>query len=406
MKSTDDQGLIQVIVASEADSTYIRAIPTAQAKAGDGSVSLNLGLPPECATSVAAGGKRPEMKDMNGIWNLLSRAIQSLQAYRGVYNASFSTAIGGYPKYALVSDGSGNFWVSTVDQNVTTPGAIGANWQNLFNGYITENAADTRYVLSTGPTNAQSGIKIYIAWPTDETAKSTGYRPLLQVQADYIGALALYADILALQSSKVSKSGDTMTDQLTIATNSGHGINATGQQALGNGIVYSPAIKTGISDTSLAYLQYEFLAGQYARLGILVQDGTSVDEFYLTPDGRIKTFSGKTFAWTSDIPAAPDLSPYALKSSFDSGPITGGYYTRIGNVLTQSFTVSGIQPGNTITIPISLSGNPVSITTAPNSGGNTGSDPSTGNWSSTQFAFFNNGQTVESYSFVVVGPVA
>lgn len=138
MKSTDDKGLIPVIVASEADSTYIRTIPAAQPATGDGSVSLDLGLPPECATSVAAGGKRPEMKDMNGIWNLFSRAIQSLQAYRGVYDSSFAASIGGYPKNAMVSDSSGNFWVSTADQNTTVPGASGANWQSLFNGYATE----------------------------------------------------------------------------------------------------------------------------------------------------------------------------------------------------------------------------------------------------------------------------
>lgn len=145
MKSTDDQGLIPVIVASEADSTYIRTIPIAQAAAGDGSVSLDLGLPPECAISVAAGGKRPELKDMNGIWNLFSRAIQSLQAYRGVYNASFASAIGGYPKYALVSDSSGNFWVSTVDQNTTTPGETDAFWNSLFSGYATESWANGKF---------------------------------------------------------------------------------------------------------------------------------------------------------------------------------------------------------------------------------------------------------------------
>lgn len=170
MKSTDDQGLIPVIVASEADSTYIRTIPTAQPAAGDGSVSLELGLPPECATAVAAGGKRPQEKDMNGIWNLFSRAIQSLQAYRGVYNASFATAIGGYPKYAMVSDSSGNFWVSTADGNTTVPGATGASWQSLFNGYLTQSdAADTYYPIAGGyvggyvttNTNTHSGNLYY-----------------------------------------------------------------------------------------------------------------------------------------------------------------------------------------------------------------------------------------------------
>lgn len=62
------------------------------------------------------------------------------------FNQSWATATGGYRKYAIVSDSSGNFWVSTADQNVTVPGVSGAKWQSLFDGYITETAADDRYV--------------------------------------------------------------------------------------------------------------------------------------------------------------------------------------------------------------------------------------------------------------------
>lgn len=64
-------------------------------------------------------------------------------------------------------------------------------------GSNTQDWADGRYVRSNGLANAQSGLTIHVAWPTDDTAKTTGWRPLLQVEENYIGALALYSDVAA-----------------------------------------------------------------------------------------------------------------------------------------------------------------------------------------------------------------
>ena len=140
MKQTDDMALILVPIAQDAASSYLRKLPLTQPKAGDGSMSLELGLPPECATPVAAGGKYPMLKDQNGAWNLLSRALQAIQSrYSGAYSADLSAKIGGYPLNAIVSAGTpGAFWVSTADDNTTAPGAKGAAWQSLFDGYATQ----------------------------------------------------------------------------------------------------------------------------------------------------------------------------------------------------------------------------------------------------------------------------
>lgn len=62
------------------------------------------------------------------------------------FNQSFATAIGGYKKYAIVSDGSGNYWSSTADQNTTVPGASGSKWQNLFSGYATQSWSSSQFV--------------------------------------------------------------------------------------------------------------------------------------------------------------------------------------------------------------------------------------------------------------------
>ncbi|WP_086650879.1 hypothetical protein [Acetobacter cibinongensis] len=170
--------------------------------------------------------------------------------------------------------------------------------------------------------------------------------------------------------SYVKTLGDTMTGALSINTTDGQGINAIGQSGMSGGVYTSPALKTGISDTSQAYLQYELLSGQYARLGVFVRDADSLIEYYLSLNGRITTSSGKIFAWIDDIPAAPDLSQYALKSSFDVGTITGGYYekTRLndgsGNyLLKQHFSVLA-DDYSTISYPIPYLSPPVLSLTA------------------------------------------
>lgn len=53
-----------------------------------------------------------------------------------VWSAAFAKLIGGYPNRFLVQDASsaGAFWLSTVANNLTTPGAAGASWTPFFAG--------------------------------------------------------------------------------------------------------------------------------------------------------------------------------------------------------------------------------------------------------------------------------
>lgn len=152
MKSTDSTNLIETVIASGAASGYVTAIPENQATASDGTISLSLGLPPECAISVAAGGKRPLMKDVNGVYRLLSAAIQSVQSW-GVlpFSSDFATDIGGYPKGAICQDSSGEFlWLSTADDNTSIPGAAGASWQMLTGNRARGAWTEQYYTLPAG----------------------------------------------------------------------------------------------------------------------------------------------------------------------------------------------------------------------------------------------------------------
>lgn len=59
-------------------------------------------------------------------------------AERGLapYSAALAKLIGGYPKYAIVVDAAGVFWVSSADKNMAVPGAD-KSWSLFFSGYAT-----------------------------------------------------------------------------------------------------------------------------------------------------------------------------------------------------------------------------------------------------------------------------
>ncbi|MFT9125957.1 MAG: hypothetical protein ABF468_08975 [Acetobacter fabarum] len=69
------------------------------------------------------------------------------------FNAQLAAALGGYPLNAVVADPAtpGTFWVSTADANVSTPGATGATWQSLFNGYATQAWANGQFLQLAEP---------------------------------------------------------------------------------------------------------------------------------------------------------------------------------------------------------------------------------------------------------------
>ena len=164
MKQSDDLGLFNALIAAAAASGNVATVPDTQTTAGDGSASIALGFPPETFIDRAAGGSPPRGADMNGFLNRLSRAIQVLQAgYVGPFNSTFAQAVGGYPAGAIVSGSTpGSFWVSTVDSNVTTPGADGATWKSLFDGYLTAVIAASTYVKKSGDTS--TGTQYSSGW--------------------------------------------------------------------------------------------------------------------------------------------------------------------------------------------------------------------------------------------------
>lgn len=109
-----------------ANSGTKRAIPTAsQVGITPGAASLTDGFPPLTFTPLAAGGIPPAGADFNGILNTVT-AIQQWQSAGGIfqYDSTFSTAIGGYPKGAVLlgTDFLTSF-ISTIENNTNDPNA-------------------------------------------------------------------------------------------------------------------------------------------------------------------------------------------------------------------------------------------------------------------------------------------
>jgi hypothetical protein len=120
--------------ANNAGSGMIRPIPQAsQINIQLGAASLYDGFPPATFVPVANGGSWPFGQDFNGILNQMTAWDRWFSAGGPItYDATFMTAIGGYPSHAIVRDVSGEpLWMSLADNNTTAPGFTAATWHKF-----------------------------------------------------------------------------------------------------------------------------------------------------------------------------------------------------------------------------------------------------------------------------------
>lgn len=131
-----------------------------------GRASFTDGFPPLTRTPLAAGGVPPFGEDFNGLFYAIT-TIQQWQTSGGLfpYSAAQATAIGGYPKGALLLKSTGaGFWVNSVDGNATDPDAGGAGWVDLLQNAmfgVDSGSANTYVVaLRLGSTSIADGTVV------------------------------------------------------------------------------------------------------------------------------------------------------------------------------------------------------------------------------------------------------
>lgn len=135
MQASDIPLKLPIPFANSAGGAYKRTIPVAsQIGVTDGAASLTDGFVPLNATPIGAGGIPPAMKDMNGIlYEISAWARWTAGGGPIFFDGVFSTAVGGYPRGAILQSVStdGVAFISLVNNNVTNPDGGSTSWQRL-----------------------------------------------------------------------------------------------------------------------------------------------------------------------------------------------------------------------------------------------------------------------------------
>ncbi len=165
-------------------STYLQAVPTLSTGTA-GVPSLQYGFNSETFQSIATGGTGPKGEYINGFNQQLSANIQWQQAGGWyTFDSAFSTAIGGYPKGALLKAATlATFWESTVENNTVNPdtgtlSAPASGWQVLQPGtypwsQITGKPTNILTTASFTTVNAANGYREYPDGGIDQWAEVT-----------------------------------------------------------------------------------------------------------------------------------------------------------------------------------------------------------------------------------------
>lgn len=123
MRSTDVPPLFPIAFASAANPAYIQQVPQTYNSAIPGSFGLDVGSPPETFLDPSTGGIAPLGEYFNGLMNQVTAWIRWQQS-GGMpgYDATQCTAIGGYPRGAVLKAASyDTFWLNTADNNTANP---------------------------------------------------------------------------------------------------------------------------------------------------------------------------------------------------------------------------------------------------------------------------------------------
>ena len=230
MQSSNIPSKIPLPFGYAAGSGYINPIPTAsQIGINNGRASLHDGFPPDTFTPIAAGGVPPFGGDFNGILNEITSITQWQEAGGNwQYDSAFSTAVGGYPKGAILQSSTlAGFWVSTAENNTTNPDTGGANWTPF-------NFIGSTPISITGGTTALTTLQ-------------AAY-PIIIIS----GALTSNAivNIPAYASEWVIINNTSGAYTLQVKTPSGTGVpiaQGTGQSIYGDGTNIYYATSTGIT---------------------------------------------------------------------------------------------------------------------------------------------------------------
>ena len=279
------------------------------------------------------------------------------------FNQSFANAIGGYRKYAIVSGDNNNFWVSTKDNNLTTPGNVNSDWVNLFDSAIKWANSEFLRLKSETKQEVKSDVKFSKLLETDNQTvngnidirgieKSDGKVNIskmihLWIRDDVSGWMNV-EEIIGLVTNivvgvqgggttgyfRLSNTGKLTCNDLqinesincdTITTNDqkiNGNINMYGIEKSDGKVNISKMIHLWISENVSGWVNVEEIIGEVTNIVIGVQGGEKTSYFRLSNTGKLTCNS-----------------------------ITAGMINASGNIHAGSADISGKMNANTIETP-------------------------------------------------------
>lgn len=162
------------IITPWAESGLKNTIPPA-ANPATGRAGFDQGFSAINMTAKEAGGIPPFGQDFNGIFYEVTNILRYMQAGgQPTFDAALATAVGGYPKGAMVLGSDGvTLWQSKIDSNSTDPNTDPSNWGTFDIGL----KADL---------SKEDGWGVIGRSLVDVTVKVPSEKPTLQAAFDYL----------------------------------------------------------------------------------------------------------------------------------------------------------------------------------------------------------------------------
>jgi hypothetical protein len=254
----------------------------------DGAASYTDGFPPLTATDPTAGGVAPAQQDFNGILYTVTQRLQWADA-GGVplYDSSFSTAVGGYPKGAVVqsADQTG-MWVSTADNNTANPDTGTTGWAPLFFYGSTSQALGGSNITLTQAQAAKPILFLTGTLTTNVTLTFPKWVKQWLVVNNTSGSFTISA-----------KTSTGASISLLAGSNFIYG---DGSNILSNGVVTTQTFTSG---QSLGSAGYQKLPGglilQWTTVTVSGPSSSSVNWPIAFPTACLRVFTGTTGAFLS-----------------------------------------------------------------------------------------------------------
>lgn len=263
------------------------AIPTDanSSTLANGLAAFSSGFPPVTSLPASAGGQNPVREDFNGVLGMLTTIHQwQMTGSARKYESTFSTAIGGYPNFAVLVKSSGSgFWISTADNNTTDPDSVGsANWKDL-SAFLTGSFIDK---LPTGTVDAMVAS---ITLPT--------------LNASFAGVPVFVRAIGANTSTMPTYGGKTIVKGNNLALVAGDIIGWMELQydaTWDKWVLLNPA--TGVSASAAASIQGAFKNLQASSPGLSANVSVTADEIAVeSAANEYKTLRGVNLAIAGSV---------------------------------------------------------------------------------------------------------